>query len=266
MAVMTGIDPHRRSHTAVALNGTDAVVGQLRVTADRRQLDRLLASPSRGPNACGRSRTPTAWDAMLSRQLLDAGEEVVDVPAKLSARVRALSGAEHKTDSHDARSTAVAGRTGTGGEGQLTDGLLGQVVEAVRPRRPSGHGAAWAACVAEHDRSRRGSSKNLCMRGTRTSASAPLGRRPPSVGQLHHQRGSATPGDDGTGDGEQPLGGAASLWRSRGDRSDRCAGRLRVTYSGGAPCRRDGSCSARLLPSSASCGPCRDLASWAAAS
>ena len=74
MAVMTGIDPHRRSHTAVALNGTDAVVGQLRVTADRRQLDRLLASPSRGPNACGRSRTPTAWDAMLSRQLLDAGE------------------------------------------------------------------------------------------------------------------------------------------------------------------------------------------------
>ena len=32
MAVMIGIDPHKRSHTAVALDGTDAVLGQLRVT------------------------------------------------------------------------------------------------------------------------------------------------------------------------------------------------------------------------------------------
>ena len=43
MAVMIGIDPHKRSHTAVAINGTDEVLGHLRVTANRRQLDRLLA-------------------------------------------------------------------------------------------------------------------------------------------------------------------------------------------------------------------------------
>jgi transposase len=35
---------------------------------------------------------------------------------------------------------------------QLTDELIGVVVEAVRPDRPSGHGAAWELCVAEHDR------------------------------------------------------------------------------------------------------------------
>lgn len=49
-AVMIGIDPHKRSHTAVAINGTDEVLGRLRVTADRRQLDRLLAFAERWPD------------------------------------------------------------------------------------------------------------------------------------------------------------------------------------------------------------------------
>jgi hypothetical protein len=30
--------------------------------------------------------------------------------------------------------------------------LVGAVIEAVRPERPGGHGAAWEACRAEHDR------------------------------------------------------------------------------------------------------------------
>ena len=50
---------------------------------------------------------------MLSRQLVEADQTVVDVPAKLAARVRTLSGAGHKTDAHDARSVAVAGRHAT---------------------------------------------------------------------------------------------------------------------------------------------------------
>jgi transposase len=45
---------------------------------------------------------------LLSRQLLEAGESLVDVRAKLSARVRKLSGAGHETDAHYARPTAVA--------------------------------------------------------------------------------------------------------------------------------------------------------------
>ena len=32
---------------------------------------------------------------------------------------------------------------GGGDESQLTDELLGQVVAAVRPARPAGHGASW---------------------------------------------------------------------------------------------------------------------------
>jgi hypothetical protein len=48
--------------------------------------------------------------------------------------------------------TARLDRPTDGGVEQLTDGLLGGVIEAVRPARPAGHGAAWEACRAEHDR------------------------------------------------------------------------------------------------------------------
>jgi len=36
-----------------------------------------------------------------------------------------------------------------GGEDQLTDELIGQVVERVRPHRPDGHGPAWRSLLAE---------------------------------------------------------------------------------------------------------------------
>ena len=46
--------------------------------------------------------------ALLAQQLVAAGEHVVDVPAKLSARVRLLErGSIDKTDPNDARSAAI---------------------------------------------------------------------------------------------------------------------------------------------------------------
>jgi hypothetical protein len=38
-----------------------------------------------------------------------------------------------------------------GGEDQLSEVLIGQVCERVRPHRPDGHGRAWASLVANHD-------------------------------------------------------------------------------------------------------------------
>ena len=103
-----GIDPHKGSHTAAALDGDEQLVGELRVVADRRQRDRLLrfAAPF----------TPRTWaveaasglGALLAQQLVAAGEAVVDVPPTLSARVRLLdAGRTDKTDPHDARSAAI---------------------------------------------------------------------------------------------------------------------------------------------------------------
>ena len=37
-----------------------------------------------------------------------------------------------------------------GGEGQLSDELLGQVAERVRPHRSDGHGQAWELLTANH--------------------------------------------------------------------------------------------------------------------
>jgi transposase len=110
MTVMIGIDPHKRSHTAVALDEHDAVLDQLRLDADVRQIARLLGWAERWPERIWAIENANGLGWLLSRQLLEAGEQVRDVPASLSAQVRKLSGSGHKTDAHDARSTAVAGR------------------------------------------------------------------------------------------------------------------------------------------------------------
>ncbi len=60
-SVIIGVDPHKRSHTAVVLDTDEAIAAQLRVSADRRQTDRLLAWLTSGTTACGRLRTPTVW-------------------------------------------------------------------------------------------------------------------------------------------------------------------------------------------------------------
>ncbi len=45
-----------------------------------------------------------------------------------------------------------AGVTVDGGVGQLTDEVLGRVVEIVRPHRMDGHGEAWATLCARRDK------------------------------------------------------------------------------------------------------------------
>jgi transposase len=103
-----GIDPHKRSHTAVVLDETEHIAAELRVAAGRRQVAQLLAWAPPGPrlwaveNANGLGR-------LVSRQLAAHGEQVVDVPAALAARARKLSGhSAKKTDAFDARSVAIA--------------------------------------------------------------------------------------------------------------------------------------------------------------
>ena len=61
-------------------------------------------------------------------------------------------GVDRKTVRRYIEAAQAAGLVRDGGEGQLTDELLGAVIEAVRPERPDGHGQAWEACRAEHDR------------------------------------------------------------------------------------------------------------------
>jgi len=61
-------------------------------------------------------------------------------------------GVDRKTVRRYIDAAQAAGLVRDGGEGQLTDALIGAVIEALRPERPAGHGAAFEACRAEHDR------------------------------------------------------------------------------------------------------------------
>jgi len=57
------------------------------------------------------------------------------------------AGVDVKTAARYIRAAQAAGLARDGDEPQLTDELLGQVVAAVRPARPAGHGPSWEALV-----------------------------------------------------------------------------------------------------------------------
>ena len=79
-----GIDPHKRSHTAAVLDDTEALVGQLRVNADRWQRDRLLRFAAPFEPRTWAVEAAGGLGALLAQQLVAAGECVVDVPPTLS--------------------------------------------------------------------------------------------------------------------------------------------------------------------------------------
>ncbi|MDQ3431147.1 MAG: hypothetical protein M3467_02800 [Actinomycetota bacterium] len=66
--------------------------------------------------------------------------------------IAASAGCDRKTARRYIDAAVAAGLVRNGDEGQLTDELIGVVVEAVRPQRSGGRGAAWEACAAERDR------------------------------------------------------------------------------------------------------------------
>ena len=106
--VFIGVDPHQLSATIEVVDRHERVLATGRFGTDkagyaamRRHVagyrDRVWAVE--GSNGTGRP---------LAQRLLADGEHVVDVPAKLSARVRLLdTGHNRKTDPHDAHAVAV---------------------------------------------------------------------------------------------------------------------------------------------------------------
>ena len=107
--VIIGIDPHKATHTAVAVDENEAVLSKLVVRAARDQRDRLLRWAIRFEERTWAVESAGGLGELLARELVDAGETVIDVPATLAARVRLLgSGKSHKNDPNDARSTAIA--------------------------------------------------------------------------------------------------------------------------------------------------------------
>src|SRR5260221_14424670 len=108
-AVMIGVDPHKGSHTAVAIDAAEVPLGTLRVRASSVQAGKLLEWAAEWPVRTWAVEGAGGLGHMLAQQLVTAGEQVLDVQPKLGARVRLLSaGKSDKNDPNDARSVAVA--------------------------------------------------------------------------------------------------------------------------------------------------------------
>jgi transposase len=109
VSAMIGIDPHKASHTAAAIDPAESDLGQVRVRAAAGQVERLLAWAEPWPERTWAVENAGGLGYLLSQQLLAAGEGVLDVPPKLATRVRLLAtGDTNKNDPNDARSVAVA--------------------------------------------------------------------------------------------------------------------------------------------------------------
>jgi transposase len=107
--VMIGIDPHKGSHTAVAIGLSEQPLGELQVRACPSQADQLLVWAAGWPERAWAIEGAAGLGCLLAQQLVAAGERVLDVPPKLAARVRLLqAGNTSKNDPNDAFSVAVA--------------------------------------------------------------------------------------------------------------------------------------------------------------
>ena len=123
--VIIGVDPHKLSATIEVVDATRRLLGSGRFATDkagyaalrryvRQWPDRVWAVE--GANGAGRS---------LAQRLVEAGEQVIDVPAKLAARVRLFdTGHNRKTDALDAHSIAVVAVRTTGLRVVAADGEL----------------------------------------------------------------------------------------------------------------------------------------------
>jgi transposase len=109
MTVIIGVDPHKASHTAVAINDRESELDRTRVRATRKQATQLLAWAEPLGQRTWAIESAGGLGYLLAQQLVDAGETVLDVPATLVSRVRVLAtGRSDKTDPNDALSVAIA--------------------------------------------------------------------------------------------------------------------------------------------------------------
>lgn len=110
LRVVIGMDPHKRSVTVEVMTADESVIGGGRfdttIEGYAAMLEYVAAWPQRvwaieGCEGIGRH---------IAHRLLADGHEVVDVPAKLSARARVFAtGQGRKTDATDAFSVALVG-------------------------------------------------------------------------------------------------------------------------------------------------------------
>ena len=107
--VVIGVDPHKLSATIEVVDRHENLLGSGRFTTDKAGYAAMRKYVSQWPDREWAVEGSLGVGRPLAQRLLENGERVVDVPAKLAARARLLdTGHGRKTDAHDAHSVAVA--------------------------------------------------------------------------------------------------------------------------------------------------------------
>ncbi len=106
---MIGIDPHKATHTAVAVDDNEVVLDEFKLRASTSQARRLCDWADGFEKRERAVESANGLGYLVAQQLIAAGETVFDVPPLLASRVRVLgSGRSQKNDPNDARSVAIA--------------------------------------------------------------------------------------------------------------------------------------------------------------
>jgi transposase len=107
--ITIGIDPHKRTLTAAALDPHSRQLGQQRLPASSQAGKQLLAWAQQWPQRRWAVEGASGLGRGIAQLLVAAGEPVLDVPAKLAAQARLLgTSSARKSDLADACSVASA--------------------------------------------------------------------------------------------------------------------------------------------------------------
>jgi transposase len=114
--VVIGMDPHKRSVTIEVMSGDETVLlAAARYATDSAGLAQMCGDVAGFGDRVWAIEGCRGIGRHVAQRLLAAGEEVVDVPPKLSAEVRVYAtGQGRKTDATDAHSIALAGTRAAG--------------------------------------------------------------------------------------------------------------------------------------------------------
>jgi transposase len=108
--VVIGMDPHKRSVTIEVMAGDETILGGGRFGTDAAGYEAMLDYVRQWPERVWAIEGCNGIGRHVALRLLADGQEVVDVPPKLSARARVFAtGQGRKTDATDAHSVALVG-------------------------------------------------------------------------------------------------------------------------------------------------------------
>jgi transposase len=137
--VVVGMDPHKRSVTIEVMDGDETVVGGGRFATTAEGYRAMRAYAGRWADRVWAIEGCAGIGGHVASRLLGDGEQVVDVPPKLSARMRVFAtGQGRKTDATDAHSVALVGTRMSGLRPVVDDQQLAVLRVLVDRRRSLG--------------------------------------------------------------------------------------------------------------------------------